>query len=604
MTGSGKTGLCISLLEEAAIDGIPALVIDPKGDLSTCCSPSRTLAAEDFRPGSTRRGAARRACAPWSVRGPQAEPGATDWRLGPGPERIERLREAADSPSTRRGAAPACRCPCCGRSMRRRRRSGPTSRRAARAGHHGRDSGLLALLGVDADPLQSREHILLSSILLDTAWRRGRDLDLAPADRRSPEPAVLTGRRLRPRDVLPGQGPVRAGDGSTTCSPRRASAWMEGEPLDLQNRLLLDPEGRPRIAILSIAHLGDAERMFFVTLLLNEVVAWMRGQSGTTSACARCSTWTRCSATFPPTANPPSKAPMLTLLKQARAFGVGVVLATQNPVDLDYKALSKRGTWFLGRLQTERDKARVLEGLEGASARRRRAFDRRRDGADARGSAKPGLPDEQRTRGPAGAVPDAVGPVVPARPAHPGADPAPGRGSPLRLGEGRRRRVADGDLPGATRARRRCRAVERSRAPGHHRYPGCAGGGGGVRGACRAGRRSQVLQDLGRRVQDVPLPGRQSDPSAVPGPEAHGTAGRDTAGVPDPRPRGGAGAARRRDREAPKAVRAQAQRPPGTHPQGRGTRREGTVGVRPAQNSRRPYRSARPCWVPCLAERP
>jgi hypothetical protein len=143
-------------------------------------------------------------------------------------------------------------------------------------------------------------------------------------------------------------------------------AWTRGEPLDV-NRLLHTDQGRPRISILSIAHLSDKERMFFVTLLLNEVLAWVRAQSGTSSLRAMLY-MDEVFGYFPPTANPPSKKPMLTLLKQARAFGLGVVLATQNPVDLDYKGLSNAGTWFLGRLQTERDKARVLEGLESAQA--------------------------------------------------------------------------------------------------------------------------------------------------------------------------------------------------------------------------------------------
>ena len=142
--------------------------------------------------------------------------------------------------------------------------------------------------------------------------------------------------------------------------------WFEGEPLD-PARLLYTADGRPRVAIFSIAHLGDAERMFFVSLLLNQVLGWMRGQTGTTSLRAIVY-MDEIAGYFPPVANPPSKAPLLTLLKQGRAFGLGVVLATQNPVDLDYKGLSNIGTWFLGRLQTERDKARVLDGLEGASA--------------------------------------------------------------------------------------------------------------------------------------------------------------------------------------------------------------------------------------------
>ncbi|MER3424952.1 MAG: ATP-binding protein, partial [Nitrospiraceae bacterium] len=151
------------------------------------------------------------------------------------------------------------------------------------------------------------------------------------------------------------------------------TAWLEGEPLDI-HQLLYTSEGKPRIAIFSIAHLSDAERMFFVSLLLNQMLGWVRAQSGTTTLRALL----YMDEIFPPVANPPSKAPLLTLLKQARAFGVGVVLATQNPVDLDYKGLANTGTWFIGRLQTERDKARVLDGLEGAAAGSGQRFDRQR----------------------------------------------------------------------------------------------------------------------------------------------------------------------------------------------------------------------------------
>ena len=152
---------------------------------------------------------------------------------------------------------------------------------------------------------------------------------------------------------------------SILASPSFAT-WLEGEPLDI-GRLLYTPDGRPRVAVLSIAHLSDSERMFFVTLLLNELLAWTRSQPGTSSLRALLY-MDEIFGFFPPTAMPPSKTPMLTLLKQARAYGVGCVLATQNPVDLDYKGLANAGTWFIGRLQTERDKARVLEGLEGASS--------------------------------------------------------------------------------------------------------------------------------------------------------------------------------------------------------------------------------------------
>ena len=151
-------------------------------------------------------------------------------------------------------------------------------------------------------------------------------------------------------------------------------AWLEGEPLDI-GKLLYTPGGKPRIAVLSIAHLSDSERMFFVTLVLNEMLSWTRRQSGTTSLRAILY-MDEIFGYFPPVATPPSKRPLLTLLKQARAFGVGVVLATQNPVDLDYKGLSNAGTWFIGRLQTERDKQRLIEGLEGAASEGNQKFDR------------------------------------------------------------------------------------------------------------------------------------------------------------------------------------------------------------------------------------
>ena len=173
------------------------------------------------------------------------------------------------------------------------------------------------------------------------------------------------------------------------------SSWLQGEPLDIK-RMLHTADGKPCISVVSIAHLTDQERMFFVTILLNEMISWMRSQAGTSSLRAILY-MDEVFGYFPPTQNPPSKQPMLTLLKQARAFGLGCVLATQNPVDLDYKGLSNAGTWFLGRLQTERDKARVLEGLEGASTQAGSTFDRRQDGTNSGRTGQSRIPDEQRS---------------------------------------------------------------------------------------------------------------------------------------------------------------------------------------------------------------
>ena len=235
-------------------------------------------------------------------------------------------------------------------------------------------SGLLGLVGVEADPTKSREAIFLANVI-QRAWQDGRDLDLAALIQEIQTPGV---QRIGVMDVESFYPAKDRFELATAINGLLASpgfgAWLEGEPLDIQ-RIYYTPAGKPRVAIFSIAHLNDAERMFFVTLLLNQLLGWMRTQSGTTSLRALVY-MDEIFGYFPPVANPPSKLPLLTLLKQGRAFGVGLVLATQNPVDLDYKGLANIGTWFLGRLQTDRDKQRVLDGLEGAAASQGSGFDR------------------------------------------------------------------------------------------------------------------------------------------------------------------------------------------------------------------------------------
>src|SRR5262249_5689972 len=235
-------------------------------------------------------------------------------------------------------------------------------------------TSLLALLGIEADPVKSREHILISTIL-DSAWKQGQSLDLPALIQQIQNPPVTRIGVLDLDSFFPAKDRfgLAMALNNLLASPG-FDAWLQGEPLDIQ-ALLHTRDGKPRHAIFSIAHLSDAERMFFVSLLLNQTLAWMRTQPGTTSLRALLY-MDEIFGYFPPVANPPSKAPLLTLLKQARAFGLGIVLATQNPVDLDYKGLSNTGTWFIGRLQTERDKARVLEGLEGAATTQGAEFDR------------------------------------------------------------------------------------------------------------------------------------------------------------------------------------------------------------------------------------
>ncbi|MGE3881396.1 MAG: DUF87 domain-containing protein [Planctomycetota bacterium] len=374
MTGSGKTGLCISLLEEAAIDGIPVLAIDPKGDLGNLGLTFPELRAADFAPWIDQGEAMRKG----RTIEQQAEETSKQWRKGLAEwgqdgARITRLREAADFAIYTPGSD-------AGLKLSALRSFVPPPESVAGDGELWSErilaavSGLLALVGIDADPVRSREHVLLSN-LLDHAWRAGRELDLPELIRGVQSPPFS---RIGVLDVdtfipPPDRTALAMAINGLLASPGFAT-WMEGEPLDIQ-RLLWTPSGKPRVSVLSIAHLSEAQRMFFVTLLLSEFLTWTRSQSGTSSLRAILY-MDEVFGYLPPTANPPSKRAMLTLLKQARAFGVGVVLATQNPVDLDYKALSNAGTWFLGRLQTERDKLRVLDGLEGASAQSGTAFDR------------------------------------------------------------------------------------------------------------------------------------------------------------------------------------------------------------------------------------
>ena len=364
MTGSGKTGLCIDLLEEAALDGVPAIIIDPKGDITNLLLTFPELRPEDFKPWINPDDAARKGLSVDDF----ATKTATDWRNGlasweEGPERIRALKDAADfaiyTPGSEAGLPVSILS-----SFKAPNLDWDTETEILRDRIQGTVSALLGLVGIEADPVRSREHILLSSIL-ENAWRAGQDLDIAKLIMAVQKPPF---RQVGVFDVdtfFPEKD--RFGLAMTLnniiASPS-FSAWMSGEPLDI-GAMLHTPTGKPRHSIFYIAHLSDAERMFFVTILLEQVISWMRAQPGTTSLRAMLY-MDEVFGYFPPSANPPSKRPMLTLMKQARAFGLGVMLTTQNPVDLDYKGLTNAGTWFIGKLQAERDKARLLEGLQGA----------------------------------------------------------------------------------------------------------------------------------------------------------------------------------------------------------------------------------------------
>ena len=372
MTGSGKTGLCISLLEEAALDGIPSVIIDPKGDLTNLLLQFPNLDPKDFQPwlnaedartkGLSLEEYARQTADKWRE-------GLAQW--GQTPERVARLRDSSEwrvyTPGSEAGlplsilrtfAAP----------------KGPVSREARNQKIDATTTALLGLAGIAADPVQSREHIFLAQLLLHS-WEKGRDLDLLQLIKQVQNPPMSEIGAFDVETFYPEKERLKLAIAlnNILASPS-FQTWITGEPLDLGQ--LLAPKDKPRQLIFHLAHLDDAQRMFFVALLLEEVLSWTRRQSGTSSLRALLY-FDEVFGYLPPhPGNPPSKVPLMTLLKQARAFGVGVLLATQNPVDLDYKALSNAGTWFVGKLQTERDKARLIEGLEGVAAERGTLSDR------------------------------------------------------------------------------------------------------------------------------------------------------------------------------------------------------------------------------------
>jgi hypothetical protein len=374
MTGSGKTGLCAGLIEEAAIDNIPSILIDPKGDLCDLMLTFPNLSPQDFLPWVNADEARQKGLSVEDFAAKQAKTwadGLASW--GQDAARIQRLRDAVDiriyTPASDAGIPV---------SILKSFSAPPEAERSEAELMRERISttvtSLLGLIGVDADPVQSREYILLSNII-SYQWNQGKDTDLAQLITQVQNPPISKIGVLDLESFYPSKErfSLVMALNNLLASPG-FSAWLEGEPLDIGS-ILYTPQGKPRVAIFSIAHLDDSQRMFFVSLLLNQVLGWMRSQPGTTSLRALLY-MDEIFGYLPPLSNPPSKLPMLTLLKQARAFGLGLVLATQNPVDLDYKALSNAGTWFIGRLQTERDKARVLDGLEGAAGSAGSMFNR------------------------------------------------------------------------------------------------------------------------------------------------------------------------------------------------------------------------------------
>lgn len=365
MTGSGKTGLGIGILEEAALDHIPVIAIDPKGDMGNLLLTFPQLKAEQFRPWINERTAQDKGQTPDQFAEGQAslwKKGLAEW--GQTGKRIAQLRNNVDlaiyTPGSNSGLPVSVL-----QSFDAPEQTLIDDVDLYRERVQATATGILTLLGIDADPVTSREHILISR-LLDHAWKEGRNLDIASLIHEIQVPPITKVGVMNLDAFFPEKDRFAlAMSLNNLLAAPGFEAWMTGEPLKAKN-LLYTEDGKPRISVMSIAHLDEPQRMFFVSMLLNEIIGWMRAQQGTSSLRAILY-MDEIFGYMPPVANPPSKTLFLTLLKQARAYGLGLVLSTQNPVDLDYKGLSNTGTWFIGRLQTERDKARVMEGLEGAS---------------------------------------------------------------------------------------------------------------------------------------------------------------------------------------------------------------------------------------------
>jgi hypothetical protein len=366
MTGSGKTGLCIDILEEAALNGIPALVIDPKGDIANLLLQFPALRPEDFEPWVDPDIARREGKSIQQIASETAslwQDGLAKWDIGQ--ERIESVRNAVNysvyTPGSDAGLPVSILA-----SLKAPQLTWEENKEALREKISSTVTAILGLVGIEADPVRSREHILLANIF-EATWQQGKDLDLSELILQVQNPPFDKLGAFEVEQFFPMEDRTELAMALNgfLASPS-FQTWTEGDLLDPQ-ALLWTPEGKPRHTVFYLAHLSDQERMFFVTLLLSAVEAWMRAQSGSSSLRALIY-FDEVLGFLPPVKEPPSKAPLMRLLKQARAFGLGLLLTTQNPVDLDYKALSNAGTWFVGRLQTEQDKERLLDGLESAAA--------------------------------------------------------------------------------------------------------------------------------------------------------------------------------------------------------------------------------------------
>ena len=366
MTGSGKTGLCLDIMEEAALNNLPAILIDPKGDITNLLLHFPELLPEDFKPWINADNARRDGVTVDQAAADTAKlwkNGLSGWGIES--DRIQRLKDSVEravyTPGSTSGKPISILA-----SLKAPQADWESNQEVLLEQIEGTVTALLGLIGLDdIDPISDPEHILLSKIIAD-AWAVGKDIDMGGLIMQTQNPPFEKLGFFSVDEFFPKKKRMAlAMKLNSIIAAPSFQPWITGEPLDIQS-LMYTEDGKPKHSIFYIAHLSETERMFIVTLLYSAIETWMRSQAGTTSLRALVY-FDEIFGYLPPTANPPSKKPMLRMLKQARAFGVGMVVATQNPVDIDYKGLSNAGTWFIGRLQTERDKERLLDGLQGAS---------------------------------------------------------------------------------------------------------------------------------------------------------------------------------------------------------------------------------------------
>jgi hypothetical protein len=366
-TGSGKTGGILVLVEEALRCGVPTLMIDVKGDLPNLLLAFPDLSAETLAPWVEGSGAAADA-RPVHERAAEL---AEEHRAGLGTWNID-AAVVADYVAKRsvRVITPGSSA---GEllhvlsSLERRTERWATDPESARAALSAAVSLLLRLLGRDPDPAKSRDHVLLS-VLAERRLVQGQSADLGALLSDLAELPITSIGALEVDDFMPKseRRALAAALNTLLASPSFAS-WRQGATLDVDKWFRKDAQGRTPAVIVSVAHLDDEERALVLGVLLEEVLSWVRAQPGTQRLRALV-VFDEVYGFLPPhPANPPTKRPLVALMKQARAFGVGVVIATQNPMDLDYRALGNAGLWMIGRLQTDADRARVIDGLAGAA---------------------------------------------------------------------------------------------------------------------------------------------------------------------------------------------------------------------------------------------